>query len=193
MCLLVACRHGLPFSMAWMVRVDTPARWARSFCVQPRACRAARIRFMRTPEKAAGRCRMLAPRRPAARPDAVAFRRGKRFGAGGRTGRRGSAANRAQADHPTGLRRVAAASSSPRAKSTPSRPSGPAEATNSAETPWGRRWMSRRPRNAFLWGHRVKVWGGRRGSNPRPQESQSCALPTELRPPWEPLGSGRGS
>ncbi len=26
-------------------------------------------------------------------------------------------------------------------------------------------------------------WGGRRGSNPRPPESQSGALPTELRPP----------
>ena len=26
-------------------------------------------------------------------------------------------------------------------------------------------------------------WGERRGSNPRPQEPQSCALPTELRPP----------
>ena len=32
-------------------------------------------------------------------------------------------------------------------------------------------------------------WGGRRGSNPRPPESQSGALPTELRPPSEP-GSG---
>lgn len=28
------------------------------------------------------------------------------------------------------------------------------------------------------------IWGGRWGSNPRPQESQSCALPTELRPPY---------
>ena len=28
-------------------------------------------------------------------------------------------------------------------------------------------------------------WGGRRGSNPRQQESQSWALPTELRPPLE--------
>ena len=28
-----------------------------------------------------------------------------------------------------------------------------------------------------------RKWGGRWGSNPRPQESQSCALPTELRPP----------
>ena len=26
-------------------------------------------------------------------------------------------------------------------------------------------------------------WGGRRGLNPRPPESQSGALPTELRPP----------
>jgi hypothetical protein len=26
-------------------------------------------------------------------------------------------------------------------------------------------------------------WGDRRGLNPRPQESQSRALPTELRPP----------
>ena len=29
----------------------------------------------------------------------------------------------------------------------------------------------------------VKIWGGRWGSNPRPPESQSGALPTELRPP----------
>ena len=28
------------------------------------------------------------------------------------------------------------------------------------------------------------IWGGRRGSNPRHQEPQSCALPTELRPPY---------
>ncbi len=28
-----------------------------------------------------------------------------------------------------------------------------------------------------------KKWGGRWDLNPRPQESQSCALPTELRPP----------
>ena len=27
-----------------------------------------------------------------------------------------------------------------------------------------------------------KIWGGRRGLNPRPPESQSGALPTELRP-----------
>ena len=27
------------------------------------------------------------------------------------------------------------------------------------------------------------IWGGRWGSNPRQQESQSCTLPTELRPP----------
>ena len=27
------------------------------------------------------------------------------------------------------------------------------------------------------------IWGGRWGSNPRPPESQSGALPTELRPP----------
>ena len=27
-------------------------------------------------------------------------------------------------------------------------------------------------------------WGDRRGSNPRQQESQSWALPTELRPPY---------
>jgi hypothetical protein len=30
----------------------------------------------------------------------------------------------------------------------------------------------------------VRIWGGRWGSNPRQQESQSCALPTELRPPY---------
>ena len=29
----------------------------------------------------------------------------------------------------------------------------------------------------------LKKWGDRRGSNPRQQESQSWALPTELRPP----------
>ena len=29
----------------------------------------------------------------------------------------------------------------------------------------------------------IKKWGGRWGSNPRPPESQSGALPTELRPP----------
>ena len=28
-----------------------------------------------------------------------------------------------------------------------------------------------------------RIWGGRRGLNPRPPESQSGALPTELRPP----------
>ena len=31
------------------------------------------------------------------------------------------------------------------------------------------------------------IWGGRRGSNPRHQEPQSCALPTELRPPYQLL------
>lgn len=31
---------------------------------------------------------------------------------------------------------------------------------------------------------RFGIWGGRWGSNPRPQEPQSCALPTELRPPY---------
>ena len=29
-----------------------------------------------------------------------------------------------------------------------------------------------------------EIWGERRGLNPRPQEPQSCALPTELRPPY---------
>ena len=29
-----------------------------------------------------------------------------------------------------------------------------------------------------------RIWGGRRGSNPRQRESQSRALPTELRPPY---------
>ena len=33
------------------------------------------------------------------------------------------------------------------------------------------------------------AWGGRWGSNPRPLESQSRALPTELRPPWKPVNS----
>ncbi len=31
---------------------------------------------------------------------------------------------------------------------------------------------------------RTKTWGGRWDSNPRRPESQSGALPTELRPPW---------
>ena len=31
--------------------------------------------------------------------------------------------------------------------------------------------------------HAPGKWGGRWGSNPRQQESQSCTLPTELRPP----------
>lgn len=30
----------------------------------------------------------------------------------------------------------------------------------------------------------IKKWGGRWGSNPRHLESQSSALPTELRPPY---------
>lgn len=34
----------------------------------------------------------------------------------------------------------------------------------------------------YAW--RFGIWGGRWGSNPRPQEPQSCALPTELRPPY---------
>src|SRR5690554_5749123 len=29
-----------------------------------------------------------------------------------------------------------------------------------------------------------RIWGGRWESNPRHQEPQSCALPTELRPPY---------
>jgi hypothetical protein len=32
--------------------------------------------------------------------------------------------------------------------------------------------------------HINNIWGGRWGSNPRPPESQSGALPTELRPPY---------
>ncbi len=31
---------------------------------------------------------------------------------------------------------------------------------------------------------RFEIWGGRWESNPRHQEPQSCALPTELRPPY---------
>ncbi len=31
--------------------------------------------------------------------------------------------------------------------------------------------------------YEILKWGGRRGLNPRQQESQSWALPTELRPP----------
>ena len=31
---------------------------------------------------------------------------------------------------------------------------------------------------------RTKIWGERGDLNPRPQEPQSCALPTELRPPY---------
>ena len=37
---------GLPFSMAWIVRGEMRARCASSLCVHPRACRAARIRFI---------------------------------------------------------------------------------------------------------------------------------------------------
>ena len=32
--------------MAWIVRADTPERSANSFCVQPSACLAARMRFI---------------------------------------------------------------------------------------------------------------------------------------------------
>ena len=39
-------------------------------------------------------------------------------------------------------------------------------------------------KNARLLTWRLLIWGGRWGSNPRQQESQSCALPTELRPPY---------
>lgn len=37
-------------------------------------------------------------------------------------------------------------------------------------------------RQAIAW--RFGIWGGRWESNPRHQEPQSCALPTELRPPY---------
>ncbi|GEM_PF-2307208 len=40
--------------------------------------------------------------------------------------------------------------------------------------------QTKTPGNAW----RFRIWGGRWGSNPRPQEPQSCALPTELRPPY---------
>ena len=43
---LVACRQARPFSIAWIVRADTPDFSARTFCVQPSAWRAARMRFM---------------------------------------------------------------------------------------------------------------------------------------------------
>ncbi len=36
---------------------------------------------------------------------------------------------------------------------------------------------------ALLNTYTIQNWGGRRGLNPRPPESQSGALPTELRPP----------
>ena len=39
------------------------------------------------------------------------------------------------------------------------------------------------PKSSVYTNFTTSAWGGRRGSNPRPQESQSCALPTELRPP----------
>ena len=32
-----------------------------------------------------------------------------------------------------------------------------------------------------------KIWGERRGLNPRQPDSQSGALPTELRPPYETI------
>ena len=38
---------------------------------------------------------------------------------------------------------------------------------------------------------RLQNWGGRWGSNPRPPESQSGALPTELRPPLAPIWTTR--
>ena len=43
----------------------------------------------------------------------------------------------------------------------------------------------RRCRRTGARGHQFTAvrWGERRGSNPRPQEPQSCALPAELRPP----------
>src|SRR4029453_16674183 len=43
---LVAWRQGRPFSIAWIVRAETPALSARSFWVHPIACRAARLRVM---------------------------------------------------------------------------------------------------------------------------------------------------
>ncbi len=42
----VAWRQVNPFSTAWMVRVEMPALRASWLCVQPSACRAARILFM---------------------------------------------------------------------------------------------------------------------------------------------------
>ena len=39
-------------------------------------------------------------------------------------------------------------------------------------------------KNARLLAWRFGTWGGRWESNPRHQEPQSCALPTELRPPY---------
>jgi hypothetical protein len=46
MCRFVAWRQARPFSTAWIVLGETSARFARSFWVHPRACRAARMRFM---------------------------------------------------------------------------------------------------------------------------------------------------
>jgi hypothetical protein len=56
--------------------------------------------------------------------------------------------------------------------------------------------ISPRPRgyraneNARLLAWRFGIWGGRWESNPRHQEPQSCALPTELRPPYYLLVPG---
>ena len=55
-CRLVVCRQALPCSTAWMVRADTRADLANSPCVSPRACLAARIRFISTSTSAIPEC-----------------------------------------------------------------------------------------------------------------------------------------
>ena len=61
---------------------------------------------------------------------------------------------------------------------------------------WGGRWGLTEARSPTTEGFLLKLscwgiqWGGRWGLNPRPPESQSGALPTELRPPLNRSISG---
>ena len=60
--------------------------------------------------------------------------------------------------------------------------------TNPSGMLGGHFWILRKEpflRTASIRPFAIKVWGERRGLNPRPPESQSGALPTELRPPFQ--------
>lgn len=48
-------------------------------------------------------------------------------------------------------------------------------------------------KRVHLAGQPIEKWGERWGSNPRQPESQSGALPTELRPPLNPNGKDIGA